>query len=270
VPTISRACRCNAAKRPDRQKSPRRMAANFAKIRICSPRQLLRERRPPTAAISPAPCRHNPRECRQFAHSRKSNRRERTGSLGREDSNSQMSPPKLAFEVWPEFPFIFERLAIRDFSRLSCQRVTCAPVQSAMEYGAPIAPPSRSSHAREAASLDPRVRIHFRVWENRPHSWKLRSQLSLNTRFNSGTHRRLSALARPARPLPRYLPPYRPDLNPIERAFAKLKALLRKPAARTVESLWHALADLLDRFTPQECANYLANAEYAPLNRSRL
>jgi hypothetical protein len=41
-------------------------------------------------------------------------------------------------------------------------------------------------------------------------------------------------------------------------------------AARTVESLWHALADLLDRFTPQECANYLANAEYAPLNRNRL
>ena len=38
--------------------------------------------------------------------------------------------PKLAFELWPEFPFISERLAIRDFSRLSCQRVTCTPVQS--------------------------------------------------------------------------------------------------------------------------------------------
>ena len=50
--------------------------------------------------------------------------------LGWEDSNSQMSLPKLAFEVWPEFPFISERLAIRDFSRLSCQRVTCTPVQS--------------------------------------------------------------------------------------------------------------------------------------------
>jgi hypothetical protein len=43
-----------------------------------------------------------------------------------------MSLPKLAFEVWPEFPFILERLAIRDFSRLSCERVTCTPVQSAM------------------------------------------------------------------------------------------------------------------------------------------
>jgi hypothetical protein len=102
---------------------------------------------------------HNPPECRQYLDSRKSNRRDRTGWLGWEDSNSQMSLPKLAFEVWPEFPFILERLAIRDFSRLSCQRVTCTPVQSAMEYGAPIAPPSRSSHAREVASPDPRVRL---------------------------------------------------------------------------------------------------------------
>jgi transposase len=67
-----------------------------------------------------------------------------------------------------------------------------------------------------------------------------------------------------------YLPPYSPDLNPIEHAFAKLKALLRKLAARTVASLWAALGDLLDRFTPQECANYFASAGYVPLNRNRL
>jgi transposase len=67
-----------------------------------------------------------------------------------------------------------------------------------------------------------------------------------------------------------YLPPYSPDLNPIEQAFAKLKALLRKIAARTVSTLWNALGDVLDRFTPQECANYLANAGYVPLNRNRL
>jgi transposase len=67
-----------------------------------------------------------------------------------------------------------------------------------------------------------------------------------------------------------YLPPYSPDLNPIEQAFAKLKALLRKLAARTVSGLWGALGDLLDRFTPQECANYLASAGYVPLNRNRL
>jgi transposase len=67
-----------------------------------------------------------------------------------------------------------------------------------------------------------------------------------------------------------YLPPYSPDLNPIEQAFAKLKALLRKIAARTVARLWDAIGDLLDRFTPQECANYLANAGYVPLNRNPL
>ena len=64
-----------------------------------------------------------------------------------------------------------------------------------------------------------------------------------------------------------YLPPYSPDLNPIEQAFAKLKALLRKIAARTVATLWDALGDLLNRFTARECANYLANAGYVPLIR---
>jgi transposase len=60
----------------------------------------------------------------------------------------------------------------------------------------------------------------------------------------------------------RYLPPYSPDLNPIEQAFAKLKALLRKAAERTVEGLWTAIGHLLDLFPPAECANYLANSGY--------
>jgi len=60
----------------------------------------------------------------------------------------------------------------------------------------------------------------------------------------------------------RYLPPYSPDFNPIENAFAKLKALLRKAAERTVEGLWTAIGRLLDAFTPSECANYLAAAGY--------
>ncbi len=51
-----------------------------------------------------------------------------------------------------------------------------------------------------------------------------------------------------------YLPPYAPDLNPIEQAFAKLKALLRKAAERSVEALWNTIGRLLDQFTPQECA----------------
>ena len=55
-------------------------------------------------------------------------------------------------------------------------------------------------------------------------------------------------------------PPYSPDLNPIEQVFAKLKTLLRKAAERTVEATWKRIGTLLSRFTPQECANYFANA----------
>ena len=60
----------------------------------------------------------------------------------------------------------------------------------------------------------------------------------------------------------RYLPPYSPDLNPIEQAFAKLKALLRKAAERSVDGLWHAIGKLLDLFPPAECTNYLVNSGY--------
>jgi len=60
-----------------------------------------------------------------------------------------------------------------------------------------------------------------------------------------------------------FLPRYSPDLNPIEQVFAKLKTLLRKTDPRTIETTWRGIGDLLDRFTPAECANYLANAGYA-------
>jgi transposase len=60
-----------------------------------------------------------------------------------------------------------------------------------------------------------------------------------------------------------YLPPYSPDFNPIEQLFAKLKALLRKAAARSVEGLWNRIACLLDAFQPDECANYFRNSGYA-------
>ncbi len=59
-----------------------------------------------------------------------------------------------------------------------------------------------------------------------------------------------------------YLPPYSPDLNPIEQAFAKLKALLRKAAPRIVEALWTVIGESLSAFSPGECANYLADAGY--------
>jgi len=58
------------------------------------------------------------------------------------------------------------------------------------------------------------------------------------------------------------LPPYSPDMNPIEMAFAKLKTLLRKHQARTVETLWQLIGTLLDEFQPNECANYFRAAGY--------
>ena len=59
-----------------------------------------------------------------------------------------------------------------------------------------------------------------------------------------------------------YLPPYSPDFNPIENAFAKLKALLRKAAERTVEGLWSAIGQLIDLITPKEIQNLFAAAGY--------
>ena len=61
-----------------------------------------------------------------------------------------------------------------------------------------------------------------------------------------------------------YLPSYSPDFNPIEMAFSKLKAILRKAAPRTVTDLWDVLAQALDAFTPTECRNYFAAAGYDP------
>ncbi|MGH9205419.1 MAG: transposase, partial [Acidimicrobiales bacterium] len=60
-----------------------------------------------------------------------------------------------------------------------------------------------------------------------------------------------------------FLPAYSPDLNPIEQAFAKMKTLLRKADARTIEQAWRTIGALLDCFTQTECSNYLRNAGYA-------
>ncbi len=62
----------------------------------------------------------------------------------------------------------------------------------------------------------------------------------------------------------RYLPPYSPDFNPIENAFAKLKSILRKAAARTINELWNAIRDALPAFSPYECENYFTAAGYEP------
>ena len=63
----------------------------------------------------------------------------------------------------------------------------------------------------------------------------------------------------------RYLPPYSPDLNPIEQSFSKLKTLLRKAQARTLEALWSAVGALLDLFGPSECERYIRHCGYCQL-----
>src|SRR4029077_16277123 len=67
-----------------------------------------------------------------------------------------------------------------------------------------------------------------------------------------------------------YLPPYSPDLNPIEQVFAKLKARLRKAAARSLETLWNTVGSLLDRFSDSECARYFRHAGSSPPKRNLL
>ena len=62
----------------------------------------------------------------------------------------------------------------------------------------------------------------------------------------------------------RLLPPYSPDFNPIENALSKLKAILRKAAARTIPDLWDAIRDALPEFTPEQCANYFTACGYEP------
>jgi transposase len=81
-----------------------------------------------------------------------------------------------------------------------------------------------------------------------------------NLGSHKGPHVRAAIEAAGARLL--YLPPYSPDSNPIENAFARPKALLRKAAERTVDGLWSAVAGVLHTLTPAECANYFAAAGY--------
>jgi len=59
-----------------------------------------------------------------------------------------------------------------------------------------------------------------------------------------------------------HLPPYSPDMNPIEMAFAKLKTALRENPARTIDALWRPIGGLVDTYTPDECANYFQAAGY--------
>jgi transposase len=83
---------------------------------------------------------------------------------------------------------------------------------------------------------------------------------------NLGSHRgeRIRKLLRAAGCRLFFLPPYSPRLNPIEEMFSKLKRLLRKVNARTVDATWRAVGKLLDKFKPKECSNYIRRAGYGP------
>ena len=84
---------------------------------------------------------------------------------------------------------------------------------------------------------------------------------------NLGSHKsdKVRAAIRKAGARLLFLPPYSPDLNPIEQVFAKLKTLLRKAEERTVEAVWKRIGALLDCFPPAECAAYLRNSGYASI-----
>ena len=81
---------------------------------------------------------------------------------------------------------------------------------------------------------------------------------------NLGSHKsgKVRQLIRNAGARLLFLPPYSPDLNPIEQVFSKLKPLLRKADERTVEAVWKRIGSLLGHFEPTECANYLRNSGY--------
>jgi transposase len=83
---------------------------------------------------------------------------------------------------------------------------------------------------------------------------------------NLSSHKRASVLAmiEDAGAALRFLPPYSPDFNPIEKAFSRLKAMLRKAGERTVSGLWSLIGALVDLFRPDECANYFSSCGYDP------
>ena len=83
---------------------------------------------------------------------------------------------------------------------------------------------------------------------------------------NLSSHKRASVreLIEQAGAMLRFLPPYSPDFNPIEKAFSKLKAMLRKIGERTVNGLWDLIGRPVDIFQPHECANYFTSCGYEP------
>ena len=92
-----------------------------------------------------------------------------------------------------------------------------------------------------------------------------RSMIASNWRPSACHYHCAQSAIRAARAHLIFLPPYSPDLNPIEQVFATLKSLLRKAQERTVENVWKRIGSLLSEFQPTECANYLRNSGYASM-----
>jgi transposase len=82
--------------------------------------------------------------------------------------------------------------------------------------------------------------------------------------LSSHKHASVQVLIEAAGATLRFLPPYSPDFNPIEKAFARLKAMLRKAGERSVSGLWDLIGRLVDIFKPTECANYFSSCGYEP------
>jgi transposase len=123
--------------------------------------------------------------------------------------------------------------------------------------------PNHARHDRALRARRPDQSQRFEAYVERVLSPELRKgdivvMDNLSSHKGSMTRQRIEAAGASLL----YLPPYSPDFNPIENAFAKLKALLRKAAQRTVAGLWDAIGRSLDLFTPEECRNYFAAAGY--------
>jgi transposase len=121
----------------------------------------------------------------------------------------------------------------------------------------------RLDDARHDRALRPRRPDHFETYVERVLAPELR-QGDIVVLDNLSSHKgpKVREMVEAAGASLLYLPPYSPDFNPIENAFAKFKALLRKAAERTVEGLWAAIGRLIDLFEPIECRNYFAAAGY--------
>ena len=105
----------------------------------------------------------------------------------------------------------------------------------------------------------------FETWIERVLVPELRSgDIVILDNLSSHKGKRVQTLIEAVGAKLRYLPPYSPDFNPIDNAFAKLKTLLRREAARTIDALWAAIGRLIDLITPDECVNLFAAAGYDP------